>query len=103
MKTMILPLVWYTTALSTFLGVTYVAGILRLNVFVWLGGAWLISIVSAILAGSVLVSWMPELRFSTKSQTDGLGYVHQPGGFIVYLTFFALVLGAVSLVRWLNS
>ena len=100
MKPKILPIIWYGTAFSTFAGVVIVAiKILALKPVVAVGAAWLVSIVAALLVGSAFLTMKPDLRFCTKQQVDGLGYVHQPMSVFVYMTFLAVCLGVVLILK----
>ena len=92
MKTVVLPAIWYTSAATTTVGVF--ARHVALNSFAALALAWFCSIAVALLAGGVVVRVKPDLRFSTREHTDGLGYTHQPFGAIVSIT----VIAALSLV-----
>jgi hypothetical protein len=100
MKPKILPIVWYGTAFSTFAGVAFVfIKVLTLKPIVAIAAAWLASVTAALLVGSVVVNVKPDLRFCTKQQVDGLGYVHQPMSVIVYMTLIALSWGAVLIFK----
>jgi len=93
-KTVVLPAIWYTSAATTAVGVFAFARHVAMNSFTALALAWFCSIAAALLAGGVAVRVKPDLRFSTREHTDGLGYIHQPFGAIVYIT----VIAALSLV-----
>lgn len=100
MKPKILPLVWYGVAFSTFTSVVIVAmTILALKPIVAVGAAWLVSIFAAWLVGPVLLAVKPDLRFSTKQQIDGLGYVHQPISVVFYMTVLAVRWGVVWILK----
>jgi hypothetical protein len=100
MKTKILPMVCYGTALGTYARVLIAARkLLGLKPVVAVGAGWLISIIAALLVGFVAVGIKPDLRFSTKQQIDGLGYVHQPWEIVVYMTLLAVCLAVVSIFR----
>ncbi len=94
MKTKILPAVWYCTASGVFAGLVIAGKILALPPLIALVAAWTMSIVVALSAGCVLVSMKPELRFSTKTRVIGLGYIHQPLGFIVFMSALTLCCAA---------
>lgn len=99
MKTKVLPMVWYGTAFSTFAGVLIFAQkALGVNLFIAVVVAWLTSIVLALFIGSIVVSMRPDLRFSTKLQEDGLGYVHEPMSVVVYMTVIAFLCAVVMKV-----
>lgn len=89
MKTIILPAIWYMSAVGMAFAVFVFGRYVGLNSFVALGLAWFCSIAAALIAGGVAVWMKPDLRFSTRQQTDGLGYVHQPFGVIVNITVIA--------------
>jgi len=99
-KTWILPLVWYVTALSTFFAVVLLGVIaLALNPLFALCLAWLGSLIAALVAGSAITSRRPEVRYSTKNQIDGLGYVHQPLSVVVHMTLLAVLVAVVVMLK----
>jgi hypothetical protein len=99
MKTKVLPVVWYCTALGVFVGVVIIAKKLGLHPAIGVAGAWLVSILASLLTGSVVLKLKPDLRFCTRQQVDGLGYVHQPMSVVVYMTFLALVCGGALILK----
>jgi hypothetical protein len=99
MKAKILPVIVYGTALSTFAGIMILGKALTLKPVFALVMAWLISIPVAWLVGSLAVFIKPDLRFSTKKQIGGLGYLHQPMDMVVYMTFLAICFGVVLILK----
>jgi hypothetical protein len=99
MKTKVLPLLWYCTALVVFAGVLVIGKKLGFHPLLGVGGAWLASILASLLVGSAVLKFKSDLRFSTRQQVDGLGYVHQPMSVVVYMTLLALVCGAVLIFK----
>jgi hypothetical protein len=100
MKTKILPMIWYGTAVGT-LAAFLVAGreLLALKPIIAVLAGWPICIITALWVGSLAVKARPDLRFSTKQHVDGLGYVHQPMAVVVYLTFLSACLAIVAMLR----
>ncbi len=99
MKTKVLPALWYCTAFVVFAGVLFIAKKLCLHPVIGVGGAWLASLLASLITGSAVLRLKPDLRFCTRQQVDGLGYVHQPMSLVVYMTLFALVCGAVLMFK----
>jgi len=95
MKMIILPVIWYTTAISTFLGTAILAR-RALGPLIASVAAWPISIVAALALGRVAVAIRPDLRFSTKKQIDGLGYIHQPMDVVVYMTMLLILVAIMA-------
>jgi hypothetical protein len=104
MKPKILPIVWYTTAFLAF-GGTAIPGIkvLGLNPLIVVGIAWILSIVVALLAGAMTLKVNPDLGYSTHAKIDGLGYVHQPMGVVVYMTITAVICALTCIVKMLKG
>jgi hypothetical protein len=74
MKKRILPVAWYVSAYSTFIGTALVGKkVLHLNPLIVVVPAWLLSIIAALAVGWILVAIKPDLRFSTEAEVDGLG------------------------------
>ena len=104
MKSKILPIVWYLIALLVFVGIL-IAGtkVCRFQPLMVVGMAWVLSIVAAWAAGALTLRVKPDLRYSTKSQIDGLGYVHQPMNVVVNMTFLAIVCALTCVVKMIKN
>ncbi|MFZ2280593.1 MAG: hypothetical protein WAW39_22535 [Prosthecobacter sp.] len=89
MKTLVLPTFWYASAAGAFAGVLALAHHFGMHGFLALLLAWAVAIFTALLVGRLAVWIKPDLRFSTRVPTDGLGYLHQPFDAVVYITLMA--------------
>ncbi len=98
MKTKVLPALWYCTAYAESLRTGFITAKLRLHPVIAIAGAWLASILAALLAGRAVLRLKPDLRFSTRVQIDGLGYVHEGGGVVFLMTLQALVVYGALLI-----
>jgi hypothetical protein len=94
MKTLVLPTLWYSSAAGAFASVLALEHHFGMHGFLTLLLAWAGAIFTALLVGRLAVKIKPDLRFSTRVHTDGLGYLHQPFDAVVYITLMAgLALG----------
>lgn len=89
MKALVLPTLWYLSAAGAFAGVLALAHHLGMPWFLALVLAWAGSVFTALCIGRLAVRLRPDLRFSTRVQEDGFGYVHQPFDIVVHITLMA--------------
>src|SRR5690349_10944424 len=89
MKTLVLPAIWYLSATGSAVAVLISAHSIRIHPYLALGLAWICSIFAALFVGIVAVRVKPDLRFSTRQQVDGHGYLHEPLGVVVNITVIA--------------
>ncbi len=89
MKTLALPILWYSSAAGAFAGVLVLAHHFGIHGGLALVLGWAGSISTALLVGRLAVRIKPDLRFGSRVHEVGLGYVHQPFDVIAYVTLTA--------------
>ena len=99
MKTKVLPAVWCCTAVVTFVGAYVAAEMLGLHPMLGIVAAWLASILASLIAGSAVLRLKPDLKFCTRQQLVGLGFVHEPISVVFYMTVFALAFAALQILK----
>ena len=107
-KQKLLPLIWFTASIfGFFLAIRlskWVLGILLgeigpVSIILSSCFSWAIGVVAGLAAGSLAVGFDPDLVYSTDTKVDGLGYVHDATGVVLYLALIALVSAISSIVR----
>jgi hypothetical protein len=99
MKTQILPVIWFTSWILSFVAAMFVATVIALPIGIAIPIAWFLSCVCSLATGSIAMSIYPSLRFSTAQEIDGLGYVHAPIDYLFYVTGFSIIFEVVALLR----
>lgn len=91
-------MIWWTAGPLAGGTVGVLALVARWNPYLALGLAWISAIFAGLFAGSIALHIKPELRFSTREQVDGFGYLHQPADFVITITIISVLAAVVLLV-----